>query len=90
MAFVEDRTPFFADFGIDATVGAGTVRGIFDNAFLAQMGVLGSDPQFLCETADVTSLARGSPLTISGTGYKVVRKEADGTGMSVLTLELAA
>lgn len=90
MAFVEDRAPFFADFGIDATVGGASVRGIFDNAFLAQLNIVGTDPLLLCRTSDVTSATRGTAVTVPAGSFKVIRKEPDGTGMTRLILEAAA
>ena len=33
MAFVEDFTCYFADFGVDATLDGAAVRVIFDDAF---------------------------------------------------------
>ena len=90
MSYTEDLAPFLADFGVDATVGAAAVRGIFDNAFLAQLGLVGTDPLLLCRTSDVASATRGTAVTLPAGSFKVVRKEPDGTGMSRLVLEAAA
>jgi len=90
MSYTEDLAPFLADFGVDATVGGSAVRGIFDNAFLAQLGLVGTDPLLLCRTSDVTSATRGTAVSVPAGSFKVVRKEPDGTGMSRLVLEAAA
>jgi len=88
MAFVEDRTPFFADFGIDATVGAGTVRGIFDNAYQDAFSLVpGTAPVFMCASADVSSVDVGDSITINATAYSVTEVRPDGTGMTVLVLQ---
>lgn len=88
MAFVEDRTPFFADFGIDATVGAGTVRGIFDNAYGEAFGLVsGTTPAFTCSTADVSDVDVGESITINAVAYSVTEVRPDGTGVTVLVLQ---
>ena len=38
MAFAEDTTPYFADFGSNATLGGVAVRGIFDDAYADPLG----------------------------------------------------
>lgn len=88
----DDRSYLLADFGVDVTVGAGTIKAIFDNDYSpvdAGGGVPFSIQQamILCRTADVTSLAEGSLVTISGDSYAVVDIQPDGEGMTMLALE---
>ena len=91
MAFAEDLAPFFAtsDFGSAATIGAATVNGILDTAYLEPLGnaVQGNAPVFLCRTADVASIAHGTSIVIAGVTYKVRGVEPDGTGVTLLRLE---
>ena len=44
MAFTEDFASYFVDFGVTATVDGVSVRGIFDNDFLATLGVVAGSP----------------------------------------------
>jgi hypothetical protein len=90
MAFAEDLTPFFADFGVDATIGAATVRGIFDNDFITSMGlVAGTGPVLLCASASVSAVTQGASVTIASIGYTVTGIEPDGTGMTLLRMQEA-
>ena len=90
MAFVEDAAPLFVDFGVTATVGATAVNGIFDNATLAEFGILGSGPKFLCKASDVPGIAFGQAVTINSTAYAVTEVRPDGTGLVELILDKAS
>ena len=87
-----DRLAFLSsdEFGVAATIGTATVYGIFDDAFesvvIATGEVTMTAPRFLCRTADVTSVAQGTAVTIGGVAYKVINIEPDGTGMTALAL----
>ncbi len=84
----ESLSLFFADFGVNATIGAATVRGIFDAAFAESLGFVGgASPQLLCASADVSSVVEGTAITISGLGYTVAEIHPDGTGVTVIKLE---
>lgn len=86
------------DFGTAASYtpaggSASTVNGIFDNDFIevetgAGVGVALQQPRFHCRTADVSSAAEGDSITINSTAYTVRIVQDDGTGMTVLVLEL--
>lgn len=97
MPFTEDLTPFFADFAVDATVGAATVSVIFDRAHLELMsgmsgGIGGTEPLALAQTADVTanSITRNTAIVIGGTTYYVTDLRPDGTGLTLLVLSTEA
>lgn len=84
----EDLAAFFVDFGVDATVGGATVRGIFDNAFLTSLGVTaGTGPVLLLTAASAGSAAPGDSVTIAATPYTITGIEPDGTGMVLLRLQ---
>lgn len=90
MAFTEDLTGYFADFGFDAVVGGVTVRGIFDNDFLTALGVAaGSGPVLLLPTASVGSAVQGGAVTVAAVSYTIASIEPDGTGMTLLRLQEA-
>lgn len=94
MPFTEDLAPFFADFGVVATlVGGATVTVIFDRAYIASMGgqVDATEPMCTLKSSDVTvrAITFGTQLTIGGVAYKVRSLHPDGTGLTNLLLELA-
>jgi hypothetical protein len=96
----DDRAIFVGidDFGVAATYtpsggAAVTVNGIFDNDFIevetgAGVGVALQQPRFQCRTADVSTAAEGDALVINAVNYTIRIVQDDGTGMTVLVLEL--
>lgn len=87
MSFVEAFPSFFVDFGVTATIGAASVNGVLDLPQMETFGMLGTDPTFTCASSDVSGIAAGQALTISGVGYTVTAVKPDGTGMTALTLD---
>lgn len=95
MAFAEDLTPYFADFGDDATLDGVAVRGIFDEPAitpgLAGIAVGATEPQFQLPTASVPDAIYDLALVVPGQGSFTVREHLpDGTGMSLLLLQRTA
>jgi hypothetical protein len=95
MAFVEDLTPYFADFGDAATLAGAAVRVIFDGPGGVLGGMTIEAPQVQIASSGVPAAYKGATLIIStgrGAGtYKVREHLPDGTGMSLLSLtEVAA
>ena len=90
MAFVEDLTAFFADFGDDATLGGVGVRVIFDGPGAQLAGMTVESPVVQIASASVPTDYTAAQLVIStgrGAGTYNVREHApDGTGMSLLSL----
>ena len=96
----DDRAIFVGidEFGVAATYtpsggAAVTVNGIFDNDFIevetgAGVGVALQQPRFQCRTADVSTAAEGDALVINAVNYTIRIVQDDGTGMTVLVLEL--
>lgn len=92
MPFVEDFTPYFADFGDAGTLNGAAVRVIFDmpaDAMLSS-GVIGQQPQAQIATASVPANVEGMPLVIPQGSFTVREHLPDGTGLSVLYLRGAA
>jgi hypothetical protein len=86
MTFVEDLSPFFADFGVDATVGGVAVVGIFDKAAAQAFGlVAGNDPQLIVR--DTVVAAEGAAVVIGAASYVVAGAQDDGSGLRTLALE---
>lgn len=95
MAFVEDFTVFFADFGVPATPSVGPpITVIFDRAYMQAMGgneaaISGTQPVALALDSDVAALQAGvSTIVINSNTYTVQDVQPDGTGMSTLILSL--
>lgn len=75
-----------------ATLNGVEVVGMFDNSYHAGdigIGMASTQPAFTTLTAHVTGEAVGQLLVIHGTSYYVAAHEPDGTGMSLLLLEVA-
>jgi len=86
MAFQESFAPFFADFGVLATLNGAPVRGIFDAAYGEAFGLAsGNSPVF--RLASSVAVAEGNPLIVNAITYLVVGIEPDGTGLTTLRLE---
>jgi hypothetical protein len=88
--FSEDLSVFFDndEFAIAATVGSTTINVIFDGAFLASLGVAGTNPVALAQ-ASYSAAAVGATITISGTAYTIRAREQQDDGATVL-LQLEA
>ncbi len=87
-----DRLVFFDtdEFGTSATINAATVKGIFDNDYY-QVEFDGyvsesNQPTFICRTMDISSLAHGDTVTISGTAYVVVEIQPDSFSTTKIIL----
>lgn len=91
MAFTEDFTVFFEDFGVTATPGSGdAITVIFDRAHIEVLGgqVSGAAPIALAVTADVADyVCNSTTLTIAGNTYTLRDMQPDGTGLTQLDLE---
>jgi hypothetical protein len=87
--FAENFSTFFKDFGVQATLGLASVRGVFDNAFVdaGGLGAYGTQPIFTCASADLAGVQVGQSATVQATAYRIVGIEPDGTGVSVVRLE---
>lgn len=95
MPFAEDLSPFFAtaDFATQAVLGGQAVQGVFDNGYALSdggfSGMASSRPTFTLPTQLVPSPAVGAVLVVGGEEYAVAEHQPDGTGVSLLILELA-
>jgi len=89
MAFAEHLAGYFTDFGITATVGGVSVRGIFNNGYDAAFAglVAGSAPILKIVQADAPAASYGTAVVINGTSYTVAEVQDDGTGIRDLVLK---
>lgn len=93
----DDRAIFLADFGVTASYtpaggSASDITVIFDNEYLdvdigGAVAFATQQPKVLCLSADVTGIAEGDQMVISGTTYIVRVVMPDGTGMTEVMLE---
>jgi hypothetical protein len=95
--FVEDHSAFFADFGQPTTVGGQAVQAVFDNGYalgaagpFAGMGIATPQPRLTCATAALPADPVGAAVVVGAASYTVAEHQPDGTGISVLLLEVAA
>lgn len=73
---------------VTATVGAATVSGIFDAAYVSPFDLAaGSRPVLHCATADVAGYGFGTAVVVNGVNYTVAEAQPDGAGMTLLLLE---
>ncbi len=85
----EDLLRFFDldHFGTAFSVGGVSKVGIFENCAAEAGGVTGTRPTLTCRSSDVSAVVRGTSIVIGATTYKAVTPKADGTGVTVLSLE---
>lgn len=83
--FTEDLSVFFntAEFATAATVGATPVPVIFDAAYLASLGIVGTNPVALAKASD-SAAAVGATIVISAVSYKIRGREPQDDGATVL------
>jgi len=89
MAFVEDLTPFFSEFGETCTVDGVQITAIVDSPYTQALDVATSAWSLTCRAADVTTVVFNDTATVRSVSYRVVGIEPDGTGVTVLRLEKA-
>ena len=88
-----DRLLMLTDFGVDTTWSGSTFKAIFDNDYAdAELGgsvaFAVSQPRLTCRTADVALANEGDAITIAGASYIIRVLMEDGTGISVLIVEV--
>lgn len=102
--FTEDLTPMFDPvygFAVTATWNGTEIPVLFDREYFVDqpkfMGIedrmlytdiVSSKPAATCRTSDVSAVKQGDTITIDGTTYTVVVPMPDGTGITVLSLQL--
>lgn len=99
----EDLSVFFdlaTPGSVTATVSGQSVVALFDNASAATLlgamggrgvslsGMAGTHPTLTLPTASVPSDPVGKTAVVNATNYLIAAHEPDGTGVSVLQLEL--
>lgn len=87
---VEDQSIYVQEFGVDATVAAGSVRVIYDRNPETALGMVDqAGPSVSFVSADWPAVTRGAEITIDAVTFRVIGVEPDGTGMTVARLALA-
>ena len=94
MAMVEDFTAFFqtSEFAVNATLAGLPVRAIFDAAYqlaeVSEIGMATTAPVLTLPTASVPANVVGLAVVVNGKSFTVVAHEPDGTGISLLMLQV--
>jgi len=82
MAFTEDLTPFFADFGGAATLNSAAVTAIVDTQTAIEVeGIATQQPTALVRTSEASVAAPGQPFVANAVTYivrQVLREPPDG------------
>lgn len=80
------------EFAVDVIYNTVTFGGIFDDGFIDSaddgIAVESTAPQVQVKTSDVTAASHGDSITVDGTVYKIIGKQPDGTGMSLILLSI--
>lgn len=82
MAFMdEDRDALLADFGVDVTVGADTVKGLYDlDELIGEapegLQLAGTEELVVAIAPLPASFVRDATITVEGVGSRVIRKLA--------------
>lgn len=88
--FVEDVSVFFAGWpAVDATLDGQPLRVIFDREYMQAFdGMASTSPSATALSASVGAATTASVLVVAGNTYRVRSVQPDGTGISLLLLEL--
>jgi hypothetical protein len=75
MAFTEDISLFFADFGVEAVFGASSAQVLLDEPdnTIFEGQLVAADASITYATGDLEGLQKGSSLTVDGNAYKVTQ-----------------
>jgi hypothetical protein len=94
--FTEDLSTFFdasSGFAQQATLDGAAVEVIFDDSYAQSMvgiaGMATSRPSVLVRSTAVAADPVGLPLVVGADQYVIAEHHPDGTGVSVLVLELS-
>lgn len=85
-----DFMAYMESFGVPIICDQGTFTAIFDNEYLAAVGMDDAAPAIVLPTADAVRLGitpKGTPLTIAGEVYRTVAVQPDGVGITRIVLQ---
>jgi hypothetical protein len=71
MAFVENLTPFFADFGTAATLSGSPLRAIVDTESVVEFDTVTQGPSALVKTSDSAAAAPNQTFVANAITYSV-------------------
>lgn len=89
-----NTAPFFnaQHFAQEAVLGDVAVLGIFDDASavgdVGELGMATTHPTLLLPSAQVPAAVRGMQVQVAGQHFTVEDAQPDGTGMTLLILEV--
>ncbi len=93
-----ERTALLADFGVSATYtpdggSPASITVIFDKPYLGvgengEVVVESTNPTCICRTIDVSDADHAATIVIDSVTYNVVGVQPDGTGFTILELQV--
>lgn len=90
MAMTEDMSAFFntSEHAETAIYKTQEIDGIFENQYVEVNGVQSLKPTFLIDDESVPTIKRGNALRIKDIEYSYIHQQSDGTGVTLLILEV--
>lgn len=95
MPFTENLSAFLNvdEFATEAIYDWVVIYGIFNNGYIGVPVGLAVDIEsaattYICKTSDVSCAVHGELITINTIEYRIVGIQPDGTGITVLVLEV--
>ena len=85
-----DRAGFIGIDSISVTIAGTAATALFDHEYVEVSGIESRRPVLTVLSSAVSSAAHGDAVVVSGTSYTIVGIQPDGSGMTVLVLELAS
>lgn len=93
--FTEDLTSMFDEtygFAVPAVFKTKAISVIYDEDYYAASGqdvdIESTKPAAICRSADVPGVKIGDSITVDGDVFTVINVKPDGTGVTVLALEV--
>jgi hypothetical protein len=88
--FIEPTSAYFGDFAVVATWQGASVSVIFDNEYIDNLGIAGTNPSALAKATDMPNVKSGQAISINSVNYIISQPpQPDGTGMVRLELRKA-
>lgn len=93
--FTEDLTSMFDEtygFAVPAVFKTKAISVIYDEEYYAANGqevdIESTKPAAICKSVDVSGVKIGDGITVDSNAFTVVNVKPDGTGITVLALEV--
>lgn len=87
---IDSVSEFFdtKDFAVPAVIHGRAINVIFDAQYVDVLGTESASPAATCASKDVADVQHDDQIEINGVTYRVTGIQPDGTGVTVLRLQL--